>query len=95
MRSIKSDKKIKKELILLEKEEKIIEGDQKKLEQEERKLLSEMGRVEEEEKWHVDIQYNCKFKIMDANNVVNCHQTGKLCVMDLCPTWAEEKNKKK
>lgn len=91
LKSIKSDKKLKKELQLLEKEEKIIQIEQKKLEHEENKLLGDMEKVEEEEKWHIEVQYNCKSKIMDDNNIVMCHNTNKLCELSLCPNWAEKK----
>jgi hypothetical protein len=87
LKNITTDKKIRKELALVEKEEKIIEKEQKKLEKEEAEILKEMRHLEQEEKWHIEVQYNCKAKIMEDNNIVNCNKTGKLCDMSLCPLW--------
>ena len=90
LKSVSRDKKITKELKLLEKEEKEIEKNQKKLESEESQLLKEMQRVEEEERWHMDVQFNCKAKIMSDDNKILCHKTDKACDMTLCPDWKKK-----
>ncbi len=92
LKTLSTDKKIKREIELLEKEEKHIEREQKKLESEESKILQEMRHLEEEEKWHLKLQYNCRFKIMDdETNEIMCNKTKKICAMEPCPLWKDGK----
>jgi hypothetical protein len=91
LKEINREKRIKKELDLLEKEERIIEGDQKKLEKEERSIIVEMKRVEEEELWNLEIRYNCKLKIMDDKNIITCEKVHRLCDIKVCPLWKKKK----
>ena len=91
MKTMHSDKKIKKEFDVLEKEEKNIEKEQKVLEKEEEKILQEMKHLEAEEEWHIEVQYNCRSKVMNDNNTIGCQKIGKLCDMTVCPLWKENK----
>ena len=87
LRNAKGDKKLKKEMDILEKEEKIIETEQKKLEAEETEILDEIKRFEAEERWRMELQYNCKAKVMEEENKISCQKTGKGCEMKICPVW--------
>jgi hypothetical protein len=90
LKTINRDSKMKKELDLIEKEEKIIEKEQNHLETEEKSIIKEMMTLEEEEKWHLELQYNCKVKIMDDNNFIRCDKTKKGCELSLCPLWKKK-----
>jgi hypothetical protein len=90
LKNINKDKKITQELQYIEKEEKKIEHEQKKLETEEKAILKDMIAVEEEEKWHMEVQYNCKLKVMDVMNVIKCDKTKKGCELMLCPLWKKK-----
>jgi cell division protein FtsB len=87
LKNLANEKKIKKEVFSIEKEEKAIESEQKKLEMEETQILTQMKKMEKEEMWHAELQYNCKFKIMDQQNVIKCDKTGKQCELSICPLW--------
>jgi hypothetical protein len=90
LKQVGGDKKITKEIENLEREEKIIEKEQKVLEDEEKLILQEMRKMEDEEKWNFEVRYNCKLKMMDANNVVLCDKTKKQCDHRLCPLWKKK-----
>ena len=87
IKNVATDKKIKKEILSVEKEEKSIEKEQKKLESEETEILSDIKRLEAEEEWHLDVQYSCTSKILGNQNIITCSKTNKLCEIKICPIW--------
>lgn len=78
-------KRMKKGLKLLESEEEIIEKEQKKLEDNEKAILHEVKKIEKEEKWNIEIRFNCHYKDIGSDGTTKCHKTGKLCSLSTCP----------
>ena len=86
-KDIAGEKKIQKELKLLEKEEKEILKSEASLERDEKKLISKIKKIETEENWDSDKRFYCTFKMMDDDHAITCskHKTRKLCIFKNCP----------
>lgn len=80
-------KKIKKELGGLRREEGALVKKEGLLESEEKKLVKGVEKLETQENWRRDFQFYCSHKLMDDGNVVVCGRfhTKKPCNYENCP----------
>jgi hypothetical protein len=65
--------------------EKIIEARKMSLVKKERNFNSESALKKDEQRWKVDIMYECNKKILESSNNVLCTMTKSVCTYESCP----------